>query len=472
LSISVGALLPICLIFLQRYSKRQGSPPTAHPDDVSSHLTDSSDLSALLGAPQSDSFAEICDEPTTPSSVSSDCGGDSQTAEPDADIGSSIVSKLKAVETQNTIKDRTLDREHLETLKSLEQELSNQKLLNKFTSLRLDKKEAECTELQKSEKLSRAKIGELMAEIASISKKNADLMVYCQSKVTQCRAEYDKMVANTLEDARTTKRLEEEVAGFRKKDSENTLYRNECTKLRATMSTMRSQLRESTDAIARAKRENKGLRASIETQKQRLNESSKTIGKLNGDVAGYRSEIRKFKSAATMHRERMSEMTADHEELAAENVDIKQQIQRFSKQLEQQSMIQSEIIGLQQTLTKESKRSIPSPIRSARSLWSSPVKSSPSSIPSPPKSSRSMIPSPTKSVRSIRSPIVTTAFTIDRSQGHTDNAEEGRMGRGRSVPAQSGNVEQGLRERKAGGDNKENAVHHPDTMQRELSNQQ
>ena len=112
--------------------------------------------------------------------------------------------------------DRTLlDREHFEKLKSAEQELSNQKLLGKFTKLRLEKKESECVELQKSMKSTRAKHHELMAEIASISKKNTDLMTYCESKVVQCRAEYDKMAATTFTVSQSKKRLEEEVAGLR-----------------------------------------------------------------------------------------------------------------------------------------------------------------------------------------------------------------------------------------------------------------
>ena len=325
--------------------------------------------------------------------------------------------------------DRTLDQEQFERLKSLEQELSNQKLLSKFTKLRLEKKESECIELQKSEKAARIKIRELMGDIASISKKNSDLMSYCESKVAQCRSEYDKMTKNTFQLNQNKKRMEEEVAGLRKKCSENTLYRNECTKLRATISTLRSQLKDSTAAIDVVKRENKGLKAQIETQKQRLNESSKNISKINGDLATYKLENRRLKSNVASYKEKISDLEVDQEELTAENRDIKEQIQRFSKQLEHQSMIQSEIIGLQQTLNKESKRSIPSPSKSIRSI-TSPTKSIRSfgSIPSPTKSLKSM--RSISPMKSLRSHLVTTAFSIDTSQ--VDNAEEEKIGNGRT----------------------------------------
>ena len=243
-----------------------------------------------------------------------------------------------------------MDREQFEKLKALEQELSNTKLLNHYTELRLKKKEKECIELQTSEKLGRQQIRELMNEIASISRKNADLMTYCETKVAQCREEYEKMSKKSFHHLTKNKMLEKDMNNLRRKLFINIQFKNECTKLRATLSGYKSQIKEDSNLIQKQKKDIKHLRHSIETQRHRLNETSKVFVKMNDELLTQKQENKKLKNNLIKYKDKLSELTEHNQELIEENKEIKSQIERFSTQLKQQSMIQNQIIDIQQQL--------------------------------------------------------------------------------------------------------------------------
>ena len=239
----------------------------------------------------------------------------------------------------------------MDKFKSLEQELSNQKLLNHYTELRLIKKEKQCIELQKSEKIGRDKINELMNEISIISKKNSNLMTYCKEKVNECRIEYDKMSKKSFQHLTKNKLLQKELNEFKKKLSINIQFKNECTKLRANLSSFKSTIKDNNKQIENYKKEIKEIKNNYQTQKCRLNENSKHFNKINNELIFYKKENKKLKNEILIkYKDKINELKENNDELLKENKEIKLQIEIFSKQLKQQSFIQEQIIDIQQQL--------------------------------------------------------------------------------------------------------------------------
>merc|ERR1712228_1044065 len=218
--------------------------------------------------------------------------------------------------------------------------------------------EKECGELQKSEKNARNKIRELMDEIASISKKNTDLMSYCERKVAFCRVEYERVSKKCFVAKQTTAKLKKEMVDLNEQLSQNGKFKNECTRLRANISTLKSQIKEHGKVTAAYKKEVKSMRDLIDGKKHRLNETSKHFNKINEELIWYKHENKTIRTDAVENEEKIKELELCNAELIEENEEIKKQISRFSVQLQQQSIIQNEIIGIQQQLTKKKHASV------------------------------------------------------------------------------------------------------------------
>eukprot|EP01084_Bolivina_argentea_P123533 218913_1 len=267
-------------------------------------------------------------------------------------IASDVINELQLSQSCN-IEKRNIEEltEQLQIIKSLEQELSSQKLLNHYTEIKLKKKEKECVELQKLEQNTANRNRELMNENVSISKKNGDLIKYCENKMSKCRNQYEKQQQKLFNSIQKNKHLQQEITDIKDTLSQNLMYKNECTKLRANISSLKSQIRQNNKKISAHQTENNSLKNKLETQKHRLNDTSKQFSKLNSDLILYKQENKRIKGNISKHKDTVRELQVYNEELIAENEEIKKQIERFSKQLQQQSKLQNEIIDIQQQLT-------------------------------------------------------------------------------------------------------------------------
>eukprot|EP01083_Nonionella_stella_P086472 240276_1 len=254
----------------------------------------------------------------------------------------------------------TIHEDQFERIQALEQELSNQKLLNHYTKIRLTKKEKECVDIQASEKIARNKIHQLMDEIVTMSATNKELITFAESKIAGIRAEYSNLMVKKQNAADALHKKQKEIVNLKQQISESVVYKNECSKLRANVSGLKAQIRDNQKEMDMFRKENQSLKLMIETQKQRLNDSSNHFGRVSDDLVLYKQENKRIKSNIVDYKDKVNELELCNDELMTENKDIKDQIQRFSEQLRQQSLIQNEIIDIQQTLANNKRMVISS----------------------------------------------------------------------------------------------------------------
>jgi hypothetical protein len=97
--------------------------------------------------------------------------------------------------------------------------------------------------------------------------------------------------------------------------------------------------------------EHRKLRNTIETQKHRLNHNSHQIAKMNEDTLTHKTEIKRLRTSTMHYRDRILELQELNVNVVAESMDVKQEMERFSMQLKQQSELQNQIRGMQQQMS-------------------------------------------------------------------------------------------------------------------------
>eukprot|EP00483_Globobulimina_turgida_P001912 UN01914 len=255
------------------------------------------------------------------------------------DIASDVITELELSHPPTPTKPHIRTDEstqEFEKIKSLEQALSEQKLLNRLSKVRLQKKEKACAELQTFEQNAQKRIRELIEENRSISNKNSQVMKYCKNNADGCREEYDESQKKLFIATEKNSILEKENLALQQTLSEHIEFKSQCATLKLD--------------IEGYKTDNNKLQNVTETQKHRLHETLQDLNNVRDELALYKEENKRIKADILNSKDKINELELDNRELI-ENQEIKKQIQTFSEQLQQQSVIRKEIIGIRQQLT-------------------------------------------------------------------------------------------------------------------------
>lgn len=198
-------------------------------------------------------------------------------------------------ENKNSVCNVLSNIEYIEKVKLLETQLSNQETLHHFTQIKMNKIDEEYTKCSADNKKLNAKINALLREISSLSKNNSQLMEYCETKVSGCRLEYDKKQKQYLHLMNSHQISQQNVAVLKTQLKNENFYKKECTKFRAMISTLKSNLKTATLKYQKIQEQLRTAKNMTETQNSRLSQNSQNISHLNKEVINFKNEIRKHK---------------------------------------------------------------------------------------------------------------------------------------------------------------------------------
>ena len=132
---------------------------------------------------------------------------------------------------------------------------------------------------------------QLSFELENASRKNSELITYCETKINSCRKEYQKLLRNVDQLKRDNLSLRHKIEHTEKFERNQTDYQKECFRLRSTVTALKSETRNLKEQLDEKNKKCFELQSNIILYKHQLTGKNRNILKVSKEVEHLKKQL-------------------------------------------------------------------------------------------------------------------------------------------------------------------------------------